>query len=75
MRTPHARTTRGIPPVGERVRSQSAADGILGDEKCGAGQTAFVLFRERGWSYGAPANHSGRHAGDGDCESVNVTFR
>lgn len=52
----------------------TATDDSLGGEKWGAGPTAVVLKQDKGWTYGALANHIWSYAGAGDCESVNLTF-
>lgn len=52
----------------------TATDDSLGGEKWGAGPTAVVLKQDKGWTYGALANHIWSYAGAGDRESVNLTF-
>jgi hypothetical protein len=52
----------------------TATDDSLGGEKWGAGPTAVVLKQDKGWTYGALANHIWSYAGAGDRENVNLTF-
>ena len=51
-----------------------ATDDLLGAEKWGAGPTAVVLRQEKGWTYGALANHIWSFAGDDARADVNATF-
>jgi hypothetical protein len=52
----------------------TATDDRLGSEKWGAGATALLLKQERGWTYGALANHIWSYAGNDSREPVNATF-
>ncbi|MCI0675406.1 MAG: hypothetical protein L0Y42_06470 [Phycisphaerales bacterium] len=52
----------------------SATDDLLGSEKFGIGPTVVLLKQEKGWTYGALANHIWSVAGDGDRADVNATF-
>lgn len=52
----------------------TATDDLLGTEKFGLGPTAVLLRQERGWTYGALANHIWSVAGDGGREDVSATF-
>ena len=52
----------------------TATDDLLGAEKWGAGPTAVVLKQEKGWTYGALANHIWSFAGESGRAEVNATF-
>lgn len=52
----------------------SASEHALGQEKWGAGPTAVVLKQEKGWTYGALANHIWSFAGEDDRADVSATF-
>ena len=52
----------------------TATDDLLGAEKWGAGPTAVVLKQQKGWTYGALANHIWSFAGESDRADVNATF-
>ena len=47
---------------------------MLGAEKWGAGPTAVVLKQQKGWTYGALANHIWSFAGESGRADVNATF-
>ncbi len=52
----------------------TATDDLLGAEKWGAGPTAVVLKQEKGWTYGALANHIWSFAGESGRQNVNSTY-
>ncbi len=52
----------------------SATEDRLGNEKWGAGPTAFAVHQQGGWSYGILANHLWSFAGNEDRRSVNATY-
>jgi hypothetical protein len=52
----------------------TATDDLLGGEKFGLGPTIVALKQEKGWTYGALANHIWSVAGDDDRADVNATF-
>jgi hypothetical protein len=52
----------------------TATDDLLGAEKWGAGPTAVVLKQQKGWTYGALANHIWSFAGESGRAEVNATF-
>lgn len=52
----------------------TATDDLLGAEKWGAGPTAVVLKQQKGWTYGALANHIWSFAGESGREDVNATY-
>ncbi len=52
----------------------TATDDLLGAEKWGAGPTAVVLKQQKGWTYGALANHIWSFAGESGRADVNATF-
>ncbi len=52
----------------------SASDELLGGEKFGLGPTAVVLKQEKGWTYGALANHVWSVSGDDERKDVSATF-
>jgi len=60
--------------VGPVVLIPTATKDVLGSEKWGAGPTGVVLKQQGPWTYGALANHIWSFAGDGDRDSVNLTF-
>lgn len=60
--------------VGPALLYPTATDELLGGEKWCAGPTAVVLKQEKGWTYGALANHLWSFAGDDDRPYVNATF-
>ena len=60
--------------LGPALLFPSASDDALGQEKWGAGPTAVVLKQEKGWTYGALANHIWSFAGDDDRPDVSATF-
>jgi hypothetical protein len=52
----------------------TGSDDLLTADQWGAGPTALVLKQEKGWTYGALANHIWSFAGDDDRSDVNATF-
>lgn len=52
----------------------TSTDDALGTGKVGAGPTALLLRQEKGWTYGALANHLWSFAGQGSTGDVNATF-
>jgi hypothetical protein len=52
----------------------TASNNALGGEKWGAGPTVVALRQEKGWTYGALANHIWSYAGDSTRQEVNATF-
>lgn len=52
----------------------TATDSLLGAEQWGAGPTVVVLKQQKGWTYGALANHLWSFAGNGSRTEVNATF-
>lgn len=52
----------------------TATHDLLGAEKWGAGPTAVVLKQEKGWTYGALANHIWSFEGENRRQNVNATF-
>jgi hypothetical protein len=52
----------------------TASDDLLGSEKFGVGPTAVVLKQEKGWTYGALANHIWSVAGEDNRADVSATF-
>ena len=52
----------------------TATDDLLGAEQWGAGPTAVVLKQQKGWTYGALANHIWSFAGESGRAEVNSTF-
>jgi hypothetical protein len=52
----------------------TGSDDLLSTRKWGAGPTAVVLKQDRGWTYGALANHIWSFAGDDKRSDVNSTF-
>jgi len=52
----------------------TATDDLLGEEKWGIGPTAVALKQQKGWTYGALANHVWSFAGDDSRADVNRTF-
>ena len=73
--SPQAPTAAGwIWGAGPVFLLPAAADDVLGAEKWGAGPTAVALRQEKGWTYGALANHIWSFAGDDARSDVNATF-
>lgn len=64
--------TWGVGPV---FLLPTASDGLLGNERWGAGPT-FVALRQTptGWTYGVLINHIVSFAGDGQRADINATF-
>jgi hypothetical protein len=60
--------------VGPVFLVPTATKDVLGAEKWGAGPTGVVLKQQGPWTFGALANHIWSFAGDGDRDSVNLTF-
>lgn len=60
--------------VGPVFLFPTASDELLGGEQWGAGPTVVVLKQDRGFTYGALANHIWSFAGDDDRDDVNATF-
>jgi hypothetical protein len=60
--------------VGPVLLLPTATDDPLGAEKWGAGPTGLVLKQDGPWTYGVLGNHIWSFAGDGDRESVNLSF-
>jgi hypothetical protein len=60
--------------VGPVLLVPTATKDVLGTEKWGAGPTGVVLKQQGPWTFGALANHIWSFAGDGDRDSVNLTF-
>jgi len=52
----------------------TASDDLLGGGKWGIGPTAVALKQEKGWTYGALANHVWSVAGDDDRADISSTF-
>ena len=52
----------------------TATDDLLGAEKWGAGPTFVTLKQNKGWTYGALANHIWSFAGESGRANVNATF-
>ena len=52
----------------------TATNGLLGEEKWGAGPTAVLLKQEHGWTYGALVNHVWSFAGQSERTDVNRTY-
>jgi hypothetical protein len=52
----------------------TGSDDLLSARQWGIGPTAVVLKQDRGWTYGALANHIWSFAGDNDRSDVNATF-
>ncbi len=52
----------------------SATENSLGTKKWGVGPTLVVLRQQKGWTYGALANHVWSFAGDDDRAEVSATF-
>jgi hypothetical protein len=52
----------------------TATDDLLGTEKWGVGPTVVLLKQQKGWTYGALANHLWSFAGDDSRADVNATF-
>ncbi len=52
----------------------TASDDLLGGEKWGLGPTAVVLKQDRGWTYGALANHVWSVAGDDARNDISATY-
>lgn len=52
----------------------TSTNDALGTGKVGAGPTALLLRQEKGWTYGALANHLWSFAGQGSTGDVNATF-
>jgi hypothetical protein len=52
----------------------TAGDDLLGGGKWGVGPTAVVLKQERGWTYGALANHIWSVAGDDERNDISSAF-
>ena len=60
--------------AGPALLIPTATEDLLGTEKLGLGPTAVLLKQERGWTYGALANHIWSVAGEGGRQDVNATF-
>jgi hypothetical protein len=73
--SPKAPTAGGwIWGAGPVLLFPTATDDALGAKKWGAGPTAVVLKQDRGWTYGALANHLSSFAGSASRPDVNATF-
>ncbi|MGD8587529.1 MAG: transporter [Chromatiales bacterium] len=60
--------------VGPVLLLPTASDDQLGGGKWGLGPTGVALKQEKGWTYGALANHVWSVAGDDDRSDINSTF-
>jgi hypothetical protein len=60
--------------AGPALLLPTATDDVLGAEQWGAGPTAVVLKQQKGWTYGALANHIWSFAGEDDRADVNATY-
>jgi len=73
--SPKAPTSGGwIWGAGPALLLPTGTDDLLGADQWAVGPTAVVLKQERGWTYGALANHLWSVAGDDDRGDVNATF-
>ncbi len=73
--SPKAPTSSGwIWGAGPVFLLATGSDDLLTADQWGAGPTALVLKQEKGWTYGALANHLWSFAGDDDRGDVNATF-
>lgn len=73
--SPKAPTAGGwIWGAGPAFLVPTATDDALGARKWAAGPTAVVLKQDRGWTYGALANHLWSFAGSASRPDVNATF-
>ncbi len=73
--SPKAPTSSGwIWGAGPVFLLPTGSDDLLTADQWGAGPTALVLKQEKGWTYGALANHIWSFAGDDDRGDVNATF-
>ncbi|MDQ3563443.1 MAG: transporter [Pseudomonadota bacterium] len=73
--SPKAPTSGGwIWGAGPVLLWPTSTDDALGTGKVGAGPTALLLRQEKGWTYGALANHLWSFAGQGSTADVNATF-
>ncbi len=73
--SPKAPTESGwIWGIGPAFLLPTASEDALGSEKWAAGPTLVVLKQEKGWTYGALANHLWSYAGEDDRADVNATF-
>lgn len=52
----------------------TASEDVLGSEKWGAGPTFVVLQQQKGWTYGALANHLWSFAGEDSRRDISATF-
>jgi hypothetical protein len=60
--------------AGPALLLPTATDELLGAEQWGVGPTAVVLKQQKGWTYGALANHVWSYAGESSRADVNATY-
>ena len=73
--SPNKPTSNGwIWGAGPVFQLPTATNGLLGEEKWGAGPTAVLLKQEHGWTYGALVNHVWSFAGQSERTDVNRTY-
>jgi hypothetical protein len=73
--SPKAPTAGGwIWGAGPVLLLPTGTEDLLSARKWGAGPTAVVLKQDKGWTYGALANHIWSFAGDADRADVSATF-